>query len=252
MARVWHHRLHAAASVLKQGFFQLLYPAVCLLCRKSLSASQKDFCSDCLSAITTDPDFVCPRCAATIGPFSAVGDGCSRCRDQGLHFEKVMRLGPYHGQLRDAILRMKHASGEALAEAVGEAWAAQSAQKLAALGAAAVSPVPLHWCRRLTRGYNQSESLARALAAKLRLPCRTDFLRRTRNTRSQVQQTAGARRENVRGAFFARKRSELIGKTILLVDDVLTTGSTASEAAKALRAAGAVRVYVAVVAHSQN
>ena len=80
----------------------------------------------------------------------------------------------------------------------------------------------------------------------------TERLKRSTSRRSQVGGGASARRNNVRGAFRARVDSGLSGKTVLLVDDVLTTGSTASEAAKALRSAGAERVLVAVLAHSQN
>ena len=113
-------------------------------------------------------------------------------------------------------------------------------------------PVPLHWWRRWTRGYNQSESLGRALAARLGLPCQGRWLRRVRNTPRQVDQSAAARRENVRNAFVAQGRPDLRGKTVLLVDDVLTTGSTANEAASALRKAGAGRIVVAVLAHSRS
>jgi ComF family protein len=113
-------------------------------------------------------------------------------------------------------------------------------------------PVPLHWWRRWRRGYNQSESLARGLVRRLRLSCRVDVLCRRKNTPRQVQQTPAQRRENVRKAFHARPDPTIRGKTVLLVDDVLTTGSTASEAARALRTAGAARVFVAVLAHSQS
>jgi predicted amidophosphoribosyltransferase len=84
------------------------------------------------------------------------------------------------------------------------------------------------------------------------LPCRPRWLRRIRNTPQQMRQTPADRRDNVRGAFRARARPALRGQTVLLVDDVLTTGSTCSEAARALREAGAARVVVAVLAHSQG
>jgi ComF family protein len=166
------------------------------------------------------------------------------------HFDRVLRLGPYDGLLREAILRLKYAPGEALAEKLGDLWARHAESRLRELGADVMVPVPLHWWRRFQRGYNQSETLARALAKRLHLPCRPGWLRRIRNTPKQAQQTATARRTNIRGAFHARPRRELTGRTVLLVDDVLTTGSTASEAARALGAAGAARVVVAVLSHS--
>jgi predicted amidophosphoribosyltransferase len=108
--------------------------------------------------------------------------------------------------------------------------------------------VPLHWWRRWRRGYNQSEALARRVARTLSSTCRPQALRRVRNTGPQTAQTLAGRRANVRGAFRARRGVEVGGKTILLVDDVLTTGSTCHEAARALCAAGAGRVVVAVLA----
>jgi ComF family protein len=116
-----------------------------------------------------------------------------------------------------------------------------------ALNLDAVVPVPLHWVRRWQRGYNQSSAIAYGLASRLRLPFRPGWLRRTRNTPSQTKQTASGRRDNVRGAFAVPRRVRLDGQTVLLVDDVMTTGATASEAARALRKAGAGRVAVAVL-----
>jgi ComF family protein len=147
---------------------------------------------------------------------------------------------------------LKHASGEGLAEVLGELWASHLDKRLPELKADVIVPVPLHWWRRWTRGYNQSEVLARAIANRAHLPCRPRWLSRVRNTPQQVNQTASSRPENVRNAFFAAARVELRGKTILLVDDVLTSGSTANDAARALRRAGATRVVVAVLAGSHG
>ncbi|HKB00622.1 MAG TPA: ComF family protein [Gemmataceae bacterium] len=159
-----------------------------------------------------------------------------------------MRLGPYDGTLRNVILAMKHRAGEALADSVGRVWAAHHAGRFRALGVDSVVPVPLHWWRRLWRGFNQSEYLSAAVARMLGVEHRPGWVRRVRPTASQTHLSATARRENVRGAFRARRGATLAGRTVLLVDDVLTTGSTASEAARALRVGGAKAVHVAVLA----
>jgi ComF family protein len=177
---------------------------------------------------------------------------CSRCRDEPFRFDAAVRLGPYDGLLRDAVLRMKYHTGEGLAELLGELWADHDGAALRALGADLVVPVPLHWRRRWLRGYNQSEALAYGLAVRLRLPCGAFGLRRIRATPMQTAQTLASRRENVRGAFAAARDHRLAGKTVLLVDDVMTTGATASEAARALRSAGAERVVVAVFARAHG
>jgi ComF family protein len=244
--------LHALARDVLGGLLQILYPGVCSACGASLPTGERSFCGPCRAVLTADAHGACPRCAATIGPFTDTANGCQACRDAGLHFERAVRLGPYEGLLRELILRLKHGSGEALAAGLGDLWAAHAGQRLAALAAGVVVPVPLHWRRRWQRGYNQSEALAHALAAHLRLPCRPGWLRRIRHTPQQTQQTPAGRRDNVRGAFQGRAHARLKGQTVLLVDDVLTTGSTCSEAARALRVAGAGRVVVAVLAHSQG
>jgi ComF family protein len=150
------------------------------------------------------------------------------------------------------ILRMKTLSGETLAEMIGGLWAEFSESRLQEVAADVVIPVPLHWWRRWRRGYNQSEALAIMLASRLSLPCRTGWLRRIRHTRQQTSQTPTDRKENVRGAFRARFGTRVRGKKVLLVDDVLTTGNTCSEAARALCEAGAKQVVVAVLARSHS
>jgi ComF family protein len=232
---------------LAKGLLQLLYPATCAVCACPLV--EGSFCAACRTILTTDAHTTCPRCAATLGPFSA---NCPLCRGQSFHFERVLRLGPYEGTLRNVILRLKHDSGEVLAELLGLHWADHAAANLQATGATVIVPVPLHWRRRWARGYNQSQALAQGLAECLRLPCRPSLLRRLRHTPFQTAQSASARSENVRNAFHARPSRHLRGQTVLLVDDVLTTGSTASEAARVLRAAGATRVVVAVLARGQG
>jgi ComF family protein len=236
---------------LAQGLLQLLYPAVCQACGRSLPTLNSPFCDTCRVILTADPHASCPRCAGTVGPFVPLSGRCVRCRPFRYHFDQALRCGPYEGLLRELILKMKHSAGEPLAEHLGALWAEHCGARLAQWGADVVIPIPLHWWRRWSRGYNQSETLAHALAGRLSVPCRPGWLRRIRWTPLQTQQSPAGRWANVRGAFRAASRPALRGKTVLLVDDLLTTGSTCSEAARALRAAGAARVVVAVLAHCQ-
>jgi len=242
-------RLGSLGRELGRGLLALLYPGSCGACGAALDPAESCFCPSCHSQLFRDPFPTCPRCSSTVGPHALVDKGCPRCRADVFHFERVVRLGPYEGLLRDLILRMKKYEGESLAEQVGTLWAKAAESQLRDLKAQLVLPVPLHWRRHWQRGYNQSETLAWAIARQLGLPCRPRWLVRTRNNRSQTEEPPSARRENVRGIFRASPRPALRGQTILLIDDVLTTGSTASEAARALRQAGAARVVVAVLAH---
>jgi ComF family protein len=244
MSSPWLERLTGVAH----GLAQLLYPGHCLLCGQPLDARRAHFCPACERGLLHDAAEVCPRCAATVGPFSVIDGRCAHCRDTPHPFDAALRLGSYDpedGILRRAILRLKRPAGEGLAELLGEYWADRDAGRFRAAGVEVVLPVPLHWWRRMWRGYNQSAAIARGLADRLGLPCRRRWLRRVRNTPTQQGRTAAERRSNVRGAF--RATPDVAGRGVLLVDDVMTTGATAGEAARALKQAGAKRVVVAVL-----
>jgi ComF family protein len=244
------HSLRDLTRGVARGVLDLVYPRSCLLCGQALAEDPKDFCSQCRHALTQDDRPTCPRCAATIGAFTATEEGCPTCRDRDHRFRGVFRLNVYEGALRDAILRIKHAEAEDLAEGLGWLLAEKAAERLAGQRLDCVVPVPLHWLRHLQRGFNQAKAIARPIAARLDVPLRTRLLRRRRHTAHQVGQSYTARQENVRGAFQATGQA-LRGKTILLVDDVLTTGATCSEAARALRQAGAECILVAVLARRE-
>jgi len=244
---VWPERLRDIA----RGITQLVFPNSCLIC-DSPELQQLPFrhglCRDCYGAVTSEPSPSCPRCASTVGPNLDTEDGCIRCRNTAISFRSVFRLGVYEGRLRDAVIRMKLSSGEALAVMLGRVFCETAGASFRAAGIDGVIPVPLHWRRRWQRGYNQAAAIATELATGLSATVFMRELRRVRYTPQQLQPSAAARRENVRGAFRVHRGSKLNGKRILLVDDVMTTGSTASEAARVLRQAGAREVIVAILA----
>jgi ComF family protein len=240
-------------TTLKDGLVELFYPNTCWVCNRFIPECKESACPQCFAALTSDPGSACPRCASSVGPFVDLADGCARCRLENYVFEGALRMGPYEGLLRDMVLRLKNSRTETLAEIIGNLWAEQLAPRLQALAPQVVVPVPLHWTRRYwERGFNQSEILARCLARRLQIYCDPYCLRRLRRTPRQTQQSSPtARRDNVRGAFRARPGHALKDKTVLLVDDVLTTGATANEAARALKVLQPSRIIVAVLAHSK-
>jgi ComF family protein len=145
-------------------------------------------------------------------------------------------------------LHTKSGTGEPLAEMFGRVLAGARGAALLAAGVEVVVAVPLHWARQWERGYNQADAIARELAAAIRLHYDPGVLRRVKATPQQAQPSATARRENIRGAFRVNPGARIEGRTVLLVDDVMTTGSTAAEAARVLCQAGASRVVVVVLA----
>jgi ComF family protein len=250
--------LARAGRTLWHGVVDLIYPPACLSCRRPLDASSgrgdsplSSFCPTCAAALTSDTASTCPRCAATVGPHALVAGGCSLCREETLAFDAACRLGLYEAVLRELVLRLKYAQNEGLAELMGEVLALHKRAAFEQFGAELLVPVPLHWWRRLVRGFNQSEAIARGMARHLRLPLVLSCLRRLRPTRMQNTLSAPERKENVRGAF-GTSGAILRGRTVLLVDDVMTTGATVRECARVLRQAGAARVVVAVLARPER
>ncbi|AWM38524.1 DNA utilization protein GntX [Gemmata obscuriglobus] len=240
-----------ATSELIRHAIGLVYPDSCLVCDAEEppdGALRHGLCSECRRAIVSDPFPACPWCAQTVGPHADISKGCGECRGAGFAFDSAVRLGPYEGKLRDAILRMKLLSGEGLADRLGRVLVEERGTAHALAEIDTVVPVPLHWWRKWTRGYNQSEALAREIASSLGRSYEPRVLRRARFTTQHAQPTRSARLINMRDVFRVRSSARVAGKAVLLVDDVMTTGSTASVAAKALRDAGAERVVVAVLA----
>jgi len=243
--------LRTAARGLFQGMLQLLYPSTCWICGRPAPARDPLVCAECVQALTHDPHDTCPHCSSTVGPFIVLDKGCLACRNASFAFDRALRLGPYEALLREVVLRMKNVTGEELSDVVGALWAKPIAARLGSGEIDVVVPVPLHWWRRWRRGFNQSEVLARAVARELGVPCRPDWLRCVRRTGEQKRLPPTARRDNVHNAFQATASAALADKTVLLVDDVMTTGATAHEAARALRHCGPARIVVAVLAHGR-
>lgn len=230
---------------LAHGLLDLAFPAVCRLCDR-LTLAGDDLCADCRGDLLRDPFASCSRCGSSVGRVADPGRPCGHCRGQSFAFEGVLRVGPYEGRRRDLVLMAKR--DESAADCAARVFAEGISRKLADRSWNQVCAVPLHWYRAWRRQYNQVDFLARELAGRLGLPPARRILRRIRSTAPQTWLSPTARRENVRSAFRARTGG-VAGQSVILVDDVLTTGATADAAATALREAGAARVLVAVLAH---
>ena len=229
----------------------LLYPPACPWCRREASdaAVSAGLCDECCRALAPEGSEWCPRCAARVGPYGALAEGCRHCRDEGYAFLSTVTLGMYDGELRPAILASKQAAGEGLALSLAELFLRRRAAWFQSASVDVVIPVPHHWARRLTSGHLASETIAHRLAGSLGLPCWQDAVAKTRWTPQQQGLSATDRRTNLKSAFVGTGRP-LEGRRILLVDDVMTTGRTAQVVTRALLKAGAAEVQVAVLARS--
>jgi ComF family protein len=239
---------------LKEALDALIFPWSCPICGEEGSGSP--FCRSCRqrlleqSARTTA--LACPRCASSSGPFADLHDGCAVCRNRSLGFDAALALGPYNGDLQDLCLRLKHESNAWLAPWLSDLFVEARHDAIYHLPIDAwIVPVPLHWWRRWQRGYNQAAALAHGLSRRLKLPVHQP-LRRQVPTERLARKGRTARAEVMHGAFRARPSRQLTGRTVLLVDDVLTTGATCGDAARALKKAGAARVIVMVIARTER
>jgi len=170
------------------------------------------------------------------------------CDGARLKFDAAVSLGPYRSELGRAVLRMKRAAGDTLAAAMGRLLYLRRGGDVAALRPDLVAPVPMFWTRRLVRGTNSAEILAEVLADQLHVPLARGMIVRCRNTLPQARLKPRERFANVRGAFRVRAGYAWDGLRVVLVDDILTTGATASEVAGVLKRAGVSRVAAVVLA----
>lgn len=230
----------------------LVFPPHCCFCRADLEqhVSQMLVCELCECELTEHGVVRCRRCGA-VGADSS-GETCQDCRRVKYWFDRVVSLGPYDGLLRSAVLRTKAASGDSVAATLGSLLAQRRREAIGTDVAQIVVPVPMHWTRRIRRGTNGVTVIAARLAKELRLPLAAGALSRRRNTRLQNGLLRQQRFANVRGAFRWTDRYDFRGAHVLLVDDILTTGATASEAARMLKRAGAVQVAAVVLARTSG
>ncbi len=217
----------------------------------------------------------CLRCARRLAPGLAVRRGCGFCRRERWRFARLLVLGSYetggmlrawvlafkHGQRRDlavplaaaAVPVLERAGWLALAESAARARPRRGWWRAPPRRVRAWIPVPVHWSRRWRRGYDQALELARELAGLTDVPCWPALYRR-RATRAQGSFGAGSRARNVANAFAVHPemRARLAGQTVVLVDDVCTSGATLSACAQSLRAAGAAQVWAFCLARVED
>jgi ComF family protein len=219
-------------------------------CAACATPSRDPLCAGCVMSLDA-LGAACPRCAE---PQAApVGVVCRRCMRAPLPLDRIVVPWRFGGELATAIRRLKFTGKTHVARDLAPLWAPVIAAAAAELDAAAIVPVPLHWRRRFARGYDHAWLLARHAhaAAGLRIPL-VAALRRIRHAPPQSTLPAAARRDNLRGAFVVRRSAaaRIAGRAVVLVDDVVTTGSTLAACARALTAAGATAVVGIALARS--
>ena len=205
-------------------------------------------CMGCGSMIGCDRDDVCEQCREKLAK-QFVG---ARMPDKKSPFAGTAFAYRYHGPAGGIVRNLKYGSVWLLAENMGRDLA-RAAELMRVPEDALVTAVPMHPKRLRERGRNHSALLAQEAAKKLGLDY-LEILERTRNAPQQARLSDARRKKNLQGAFAVRQevKEAICGRTILLIDDVWTTGSTAASCAEALRSAGAGRIYFAAYAHGEK
>lgn len=222
---------------------QCLLPSICLLCGTT-GTMGRDLCAACDAALPRNLA-ACPRCALPLT--HAAAGFCPHCQaqaqtpHQARSFDRVFAPFRYQPPMDFLILQLKFAGRLSHARLLGELLAAALAERDAPLPDGII-PVPLHPSRLRERGFNQALELARAAAHRFQLPLWPHGLRRVRHTVPQTRLDVHARHSNPLGAFALGQ--PIGGTRIALIDDVVTTGSTAAECARILRSGGATDIEV--------
>jgi len=209
------------------------FPLQCVICGKSLAADNRNrVCGDCWSGIIY----------------------LNRPIDIRLTLERIWSVGVYEGVLKELIHQFKYKEKKYLANPLGKLLVDFVGKYLKGERFDYIVPIPLDKARQRKRGYNQAELLARVLAEGIDKPVLTHIVERRKKTKPQFGLKRDERFENLSGAFEVSRSwkeniTPIMGKTILLLDDLATTGATLDECAKALKRAGASEVYGLVLAH---
>ncbi len=232
-----------------RAFLDVLYPPQCAVCHGA-APSGEVLCEACLEKA---PRIVAPYCQVCSQPFAGNIKGpftCSDCNERHFAFACAVATRRSRDSVRELIHQFKYGGKIPLKKQLGR-WLSETLEdpRLREPRCERLVPVPLHHARRRERGFNQAHILAEELSRASGIPV-LDCLRRTRYTATQTAFDRAARMENLRGAFHLRQHRAVTDLHLLLIDDVLTTGSTVDECARVLMAAGAASVRVATVARA--
>lgn len=256
-------------------FLDLLFPRSCLLCRRLVVEERSaSLCSHCQEQLVPI-DCGCQRCGAPMqksqgmlmgsGP-TVLGTqskrpirkarlaGCRFCKDQRWEFGRAWSYTVYDSAGARAVRLMKDAHCESLTQSIGDMLAQwlKADESFNPVAYDAIVPIPQHWLRRLAQRYNQATTLGERLAKALDMSLCETVLRRNRWTQKQGMKTISERRENLVGAFEVPRIESVRYRSFLLIDDVMTSGATLQEAARAFRRAGARQVDAVVFARGVN
>lgn len=221
------------------GLVNIIYPEQCLICKK-LFKQEIIVCRDCLNSIKMNVPPFCRRCGRNLKEAT-----CPYCRNTRLYFDRAFSPCRYVGTNTELIHLFKYKGKIKISGIVAEALIKFITNFHIAMDKIdIIVPVPLSRPKLREREFNQSELISLPIAEKFRIQHSAGNLIRLSNNKAQAKLKAQSRFKNIQGAFAVKNKDEFYGRNVLLVDDVLTTGATCSEAARALKESGAKSVSV--------
>jgi competence protein ComFC len=232
-------------------FIHLLYPTKCVVCSEWLLSLERGVCAQCLAHITPLREPVCKKCSRELPRYGNQTHICSSCQSSRYLFRRcfaVVRYDDITKKIFHAVKFQKRKSYLTIFSSHVEEKLAVVKNELRAYDI--VIPVPLDRHREQEREFNQSAVLAKKISNYLTIPLNSSVLKRIKRSIPQSRLARKERLENLKGAFIIKGMKKISGKSILLVDDVFTTGSTVNECAKVLKEAGARQVSVITLARA--
>ena len=234
---------------LLEAAVSLLYPPVCTLCGGKTRAGEY-LCERCEAKATPIVAPFCQQCSEPFEGAIATAFTCANCTHRTIYFDAAVAAYRGRGIVRQIIHDFKYGRQIHLRHLVARwLYAAFDDERLRGREFDMIVPVPLHPARQRERGFNQANLLAELLTAQISIPSKP-VLKRVRYTTTQTALDRAERMENLHNAFRLRRNANVRGLRVLLIDDVLTTGSTLSECARILKRSGAISVHAATAARA--
>lgn len=234
----------------------IIFPSKCLVCGRILPIREEArVCSQCWENIEFVKPPFCAKCGRPLpAPHRSSGAGfalCFDCSREPPLFGRMRAVGIYNQPLRKCIHLLKYRNKTRLAQPLGQLMVNYMKQYYNNQKFNLLIPVPLHPSRLKERGFNQSKLLAEPISKFFNIPLASHLLKRVQNTRSQFELTKHERQENLKNAFAVTHPELVWEKSILLIDDISTTGTTINECTKPLLASGAKFIWALVLAHGR-
>jgi ComF family protein len=231
----------------------IIYPRSCVLCKKALDGSNQyeAICDQCYKDIVANIPPFCKKCGRHLEPenIDTTDDTCIGCQKKFLHFDRTWSACIYNTKMKDLLHLFKYRHKTILRKPLGKLLLRFIHDfNIPVDKFDFIVPMPIHPARLREREYNQAELIAKELSNMLPLKINKNLAVRIRNTQPQSLLGASSRWENVKGAFKIKYPEEVKNKKILIIDDLFTTGATASEIALTLKKAGAKEVSILTLA----